>query len=80
MGCDDRASDNEGEFRLIVDLLRGAWDENGCTGSNHAVVVLGKQRRYLGDLLACFFGVVAVIEAQEDLVPRAWDRGLKHPR
>ena len=63
------ASDNEGEFRLIVDLLCGAWDENGCTGSNHAIVVLGKQRRYLGDLLACFFGVVAVIEAQRMSFP-----------
>jgi hypothetical protein len=71
------ASDDKGEFRLIVDLLRGAWDENGCTGSDYTIVVLGEQRRYLGDLLARLLGVVAVIEAQENQLPRSWDWGLE---
>ena len=66
-----RASDDKGEFSLVVHLLGASEQDNRHAGADHRVVVLGKDSGMIRDGLVRFHGVIPIVEADAENFPRA---------
>src|SRR3989449_7105398 len=68
-----RTADHDAQLDLPVQLLRAARPEDGLAGVQDRVRPLGEDRRLLGDRVARLLGVVPVVEADADELPRIGD-------
>src|SRR5439155_18753906 len=62
--------DHDPELRLVVDLLGDRWESDRLAGPDDGVVELGEQQRARRQVLARLPGVLLVVEADADDLPR----------
>jgi hypothetical protein len=64
------ASDHDGQLGLVVGRRRLGRDDDRLAGADHAVGELREQDRDLGDREVRLLGVIAVVQADADDLPR----------